>query len=139
MNSTDSTLAYELSEIYPVSRERLFQALTDGAVLKRIWGVQQIAVDARVGGQTSAVYVDGGQDWSFTITYSEVVPNRSLKWITHFKNFPSKETRVTVLLEDAATGTELTVRMENFETIQERDANRQAWQRGLARLADAVK
>jgi len=66
MKSTDSELGYELSEIYPVSRERLFRALTDATVLKKIWGVQQITVDARVGGRTSAVYIDGGQDWSFT-------------------------------------------------------------------------
>jgi uncharacterized protein YndB with AHSA1/START domain len=139
MNSTDSKLAYELSEIYPVPRERLYQALTDATALKRIWGVQQITVDARVGGETDAVYVEGGQDWSFTLTYTEVVPNRTLKWVTHFKSFPSKETRVTVLLEDAATGTRLTIRMATFETIEERDANRQAWQRGLATLADVLK
>ena len=137
MNSTD--LAYELSQIFPVPPESLFAALTDATVLKKVWGVQEITVDARVGGETRAVYVDAGQDWSFTITYTEVVPNRTLRWMTHFKSFPTKETRVRVLLKEAATGTELTIRMENFETADERDANRQAWQRGLATLADVVK
>jgi len=139
MNPSDTRLGYELSGTYPVSRERLFRALTDAAVLKKIWGVQQITVDARVGGKTSAVYVAGGQDWSFTITYTEVVPNQTLKWLTHFKSFPTKETRVTVLFEDAAKGAALRIRMENFENAEERDANRQAWQRGLATLADIVK
>lgn len=138
MNSTDSTFAYELSQSYPVSRERLFQALIDATVLKQIWGVQQITVDARVGAVTNAIYVDGGQDWSFTITYTEVVPNRLLRWTTHFKSFPTKETQVTLLVEDVDNGAELTVRMENFETASERDANRQAWQRGLAILADIL-
>jgi len=32
-----------------------------------------------------------------------------------------------------------TIRMENFENAEERDANRQAWQRGLDTLADIVK
>jgi uncharacterized protein YndB with AHSA1/START domain len=135
---TDSGLGYELSVTYPVSRERLFSALTDETVLKRIWRVQKITVDARVGGTTSSVYVDGGQDWSFTITYTEIVPNHTLKWITRFRSFPTKETRVTVLLTDAANGAELTVRMENFETAQERDANKQAWQHGLATLAELL-
>ena len=139
MNSIDSKLAYELSQIYPVPPGSLFAALTDATVLKKVWGVQEITVDARVGGETRAVYVDAGQDWSFTITYTEVVPNRTLRWITHFKSFPTKETRVRVLLKEAATGTELTIRMENFETADERDANMQAWQRGLATLADVVK
>ena len=141
MNPTDSKLDYELSRVYPVSAESLFNALIliDATVLKKIWGVQQITVDARVGGRTSAIYIDAGQDWSFTITYTEVVPNRTLRWLTHFKSFPTKETRVTVLLKDAATGTELTIRMENFETTEERDANRQAWERGLTTLAGIVK
>ena len=139
MNSTDSKFAYELSQSYPVPPESLFEALTDATVLKKVWGVQEITVDARVGGKTSAVYVEAGQDWSFTITYTDVVPNRTLGWLTHFKNFPTKETRVRVLLNDAAAGTELTIRMENFETAEERDANRQAWERGLATLADVMK
>jgi uncharacterized protein YndB with AHSA1/START domain len=138
-SSTDSGLGYEFSVTYPVSRDRLFSALTNAAVLKRIWRVQQITVDARVGGTTSAVYIDGGQDWSFTITYTEVVPNHRLRWLTHFTSFPTKETRVTILLTDAANGAEVTVRMENFETTQERDANKQAWQHGLATLADILK
>ena len=138
MNSTDSGLGYDLSATYPVSRERLFSALTDATVLKKIWGVQQITVDTRVGGTTSAVFIAGGQDWSFTITYTEVVPNHALEWLTHFKSFPTKETRVSVLLTDAGNGTEMTIRMKNFETTEERDANKQAWQHGIATLADIL-
>ncbi len=128
-------MAFEVSRAYPVSRERLFRALTDSTVLKKIWGVQQITVDARVGGKATAVYVEGGQDWSFTLTYTEVRPNEELKWITRFKSFPTKETRATVRCVDAERGTELIVRMENFETAEERDANKQAWEQGLAALA----
>ena len=138
MNQSESRMGYQLSKTYPVSPERLFGALTNPAVLQRIWGVQHIVVDARVGGTTSAVYVEGGQDWSFTITYLEVVPNTRLRWITHFKSFPTKETRVAVLFNEADTGTELIIRMDNFETSEERDANREAWERGLSTLAAIV-
>ena len=34
---------------------------------------------------------------------------------------------------------QLTIRMENFESTEEPDANRQAWERGLATLANVVK
>lgn len=139
MNTTAGTLAYELSETYPVSRERLFDALTDGRVLKRIWGVQHITVDARVGGTTSAEYIVGGQDWSFTITYTEVVPNQTLRWITRFRGFPEKETRVTVELGETDKRATLNIRMENFESAEERDANEQAWRRALATLADLLR
>ena len=135
MKSNDSNLGYELSQTYPVSPQRVFGALTDATVLKRIWGVQQITVDARVGGKAIALYISEGQDWSFTITYTEVVPNLSLGWITNFTNFPTKETRVRAQLTAVDNGTELTIRMENFETAAERDANKQAWKSGLATLA----
>jgi len=138
MNPTGTGIEYELSRTYSASPEALFNALTNAAVLKRVWGVQEIDVDARVGGQAVATYLVDGQDWSFTITYEELARNDGrLRWVARFKNFPSKETRVTVLLRPADNGTLLTLRMENFESIEERDANRQAWERGLAILADA--
>src|SRR5436190_24359051 len=104
MTAIDSGIGYELSETYPVPAERLFQALTDAAVLKRIWGVQQIEVDARVGGQTRAVFLADGQDWSFTITYSDIVPNRRLQRTTHFNAVPTKATRVTVTIDEVERG-----------------------------------
>ena len=138
MNSSATNIGYEVSATFPVSQERLFRALTDATVLKRIWGVQQITVDARVGGETHATFIAGGQDWSFTITYTEVAPNRLLRWITHFKSFPTKETRVALRFEDAHPGTALTVRMDNFETPEERDANKQAWQQALVTLSEIL-
>ena len=126
---------YELSRSYPVSRQALFRALTDAAVLKQVWGVQRITVDARPGGKTDAEYITDGQDWSLTLTYNDVVPNERLRWVTRFKSFPSKETKVSLFFKEAAPGAELTVRMENFETAEERDANRQAWEHGLTVLA----
>ena len=50
-----------------------------------------------------------------------------------------KETRVTLLFNKADLGAELIVRMENFETPEEREANKQAWQTGLVALADILK
>lgn len=139
MNPTDSGMEYELSRTYSVPPETLFNALTNPVVLKRIWGVQAIEVDARVGGQVVATYVVDGQDWSFTITYTELsLDNGRLRWVARFKSFPSKETRVTVLLARGDKRTVLTLRMENFESAQERDANKAAWENGLAILAEVV-
>jgi len=139
MSPTDSSISCELSRRFSVFPEALFDALTSAMVLKRIWGVQEIDVDARVGGQASAIYVVDGQDWSFTITYTELARDKGrLKWIARFKSFPFKETRVAVQLTRVNGGTVLTLRMENFESTEECDANRQAWERGLAVLADVV-
>lgn len=139
MSPTDSSISYELSSTFSASPEALFDALTSAMVLKRIWGVQDIDVDARVGGQASAIYVVDGQDWSFKITYTELARDQGrLRWIARFKSFPSKETRVFVQLTRVSGETALTLRMENFESTEECNANRQAWERGLAILADVV-
>src|SRR5215475_4643745 len=122
MKSMDTGIAYELSRTYLASPEALFNALTNAAALKRIWGVQEIDVDARVGGYAVATYIVEGQDWSFTITYTELtLDDGRLAWVARFKNFPSKETRVSVLLKPGDEGTVLTLRMENFESTEERD------------------
>ncbi len=139
MNEIDSKTAYEISKTFPVSRDKVYAALTDSTVLKKIWGVQSIHVDARVGGETKAVFIEGGNDWSFTITYNEVIPNEKLKWITHFKSFPNKETRVTLLFKKADEGTEFVIRMENFENEEERNANKGAWEHGLTVLDSILK
>ena len=139
MSLLDVNTAYEISKTFPVSPDKVYSALTDSSVLKKIWGVQSINVDAKVGGKTNAIYVEGNQDWSFTITYLEVVPNEKLKWLTHFKSFPSKETRVTLLFKKAEAGTELIIRMENFESKEERDANKGAWETGLKTLEGILK
>lgn len=139
MSPTDSGMGYELSRTFSASPDALFDALISATVLKRIWGVQEIDVDARVGGRAIAVYVVDGQDWSFTLTYSELARDEGrLSWLARFKSFPSKETRVSVQLAQVNGGTALTLRMENFESAEECNANRQAWERGLAILADIV-
>jgi len=45
---------------------------------------------------------------------------------------------VTLSFSATAGGSEVTVRMENFETSQERDANREAWEGALKRLEAIV-
>jgi uncharacterized protein YndB with AHSA1/START domain len=139
MSPTASGIGYELSRTFSASPDALFDALTSATVLKCMWGVQEIDVDARVGGRAVAVYVADGQDWSFTITYNELARDKGrLSWVARFKSFPSKETRVAVQLTPVNGGTALTLRMENFESAEECNANRQAWERGLAILADVL-
>ena len=140
MSPTDSGISYELSRTLSASPDALFDALISAPILKLIWGVQEIDVDARVGGRATAVYVVDGQDWSFTLTYRELAREKGrLSWVARFNSFPSKETRVSVQLVRINEGTALTLRMENFDSPEECNANRHAWERGLAMLADLVE
>ncbi|MGH8014636.1 MAG: SRPBCC family protein [Candidatus Zixiibacteriota bacterium] len=139
MNPIDTNSAYELARVFPVTPEILYNSIIDSTILKQIWGVQSISVDARPEGKARAVYRIGEQNWDFTITYKEVAPYEKLRWIVNFDNYPTKETRVAILFNRISTGTELRLRMENFESIQERDGNRQAWEAAHAKLADILK
>ncbi|MBZ5636565.1 MAG: SRPBCC domain-containing protein [Acidobacteriia bacterium] len=134
MDASDKNTAYEISRAFPVTQAVLFAAFIDGTTLKDIWGLSSITVDAKPRGQARAALSIDNENWDFTITYQEVVPPDKLRWIVHFDRFPSKETRATLLFRAAAGGSEVTVRMENFGSSQERDSNRQAWEGALKRL-----
>ena len=137
MDTIDKNTAFELSHAFPVTQATLFNAFIDAATLKDIWGVASITVDARPNGQARARLTIDNENWDFAITYQEVIPPDKLRWFVHFDRFPSKEPRATLSFRATAGGSEVTVRMENFETSQERDGNRQAWQGALTRL-DAI-
>ena len=77
--------------------------------------------------------------WDFTIIYREVVLPDKLRWVVHFDRFPTKETRVTLSFKTKEGGSEVTARMENFETSQERDGNKQAWEAALKKLEAIVQ
>jgi hypothetical protein len=127
-------LAYELSHQYSVTQNALFNAFIDAATLQNIWGVSTIKVDPRPGGQARATLTFAGENWDFTITYKEVVPYDKLRWVVHFDRFPNKETRATLWFKQTIGGSEVTVQMENFETPEERDSNKHAWERALQKL-----
>ena len=134
MDTIDKDTAYELQHAFPVAKATLFNAFISAATLKSIWGVSSITVDAKPGGRTRAKFMIGNQNWDFTIIYQELVPGEKLRWLVHFDQFPTKETQATLSFRPAPGGSQVTVRMENFESSQERDANRQAWQGALKKL-----
>jgi uncharacterized protein YndB with AHSA1/START domain len=134
MDATDNNTAYELSKVFPVTQEKLFNAFIDEMTLKKIWGVSIITIDARPGGKARAELRIDSENWDFTITYKEVITNEKLRWVVHFDRFPAKEIRVTLWFKKMPDGTQLTLRQENFDNSQERDGNRQAWEGALTTL-----
>ncbi|HKV06132.1 MAG TPA: SRPBCC family protein [Candidatus Acidoferrales bacterium] len=127
----DKDTAYELIAPFTIAPDRLFKAFLDETVLKKLWGVSEISIDARAGGTARAKMTIANENWNFTLTYDEISPNEKLRWSVHFDRFPQKETRVTLLFKRIPAGTELTVRQENFDDARERDANREAWRGAL--------
>jgi uncharacterized protein YndB with AHSA1/START domain len=131
-DQTPFFFTYEISKEFKAAPEIVFRSFIDEETLKKIRGVSAIKIDARPEGKARAKLQIGNENWDFTITYKEVVPNEKLRWIAHFDRFPSKETRTTLLLTKVPEGTRLIFRQENFQTSQERDENRQA-------IAEALK
>lgn len=139
MNKSDTTKAYELSRVFATSPDKVFNTFIDETTLKKIWGVSEIKIDARPGGEARAKLQIDNENWNFTIIYKEVIPYEKLSWVVHFDRFPAKETRATLLFRKLTDGTELTFRQENFETSQERDDNRQANEHALRILDSLLK
>ena len=138
MDTINDNTAYELSKVFPVTQDKLFNAFLSEAMLKKIWGVSSISIDARAGGKARAKLQIDNENWDFTITYTEVVLNEKLRWSVRFDRFPNKEIRVTLWFRNTTGGTELTLRQENFENSQERDGNRAAWEGALKILGSLV-
>ena len=134
MDTLDNSTAYELSRVFSAAPETVFRSFIDEGTLKQIWGVSEIIIDARREGQARAKLQIGNENWDFTLTYKEIVPNEKLRWIVHFDRFPSKETRATLLFIKVPEGTKLIFRQENFQTSEERDDNRQAITEALKTL-----
>jgi uncharacterized protein YndB with AHSA1/START domain len=133
---TSNNVGFEVSHVFPVSQAKLFKAFIDANTLKQIWGVSSISVDARPGGHARAELSFENESWDFTISYQDVMPHHTLRWIVHFDRFPNKEPQATLLFSAMGSGAEVTVRMKNFETAHERDSNKQAWEGALRKLEE---
>ena len=122
MTAIDSGIGYELSETYPVTGERLFQALTDAAILKEIWGVQQIEVDARVGGRWGYEFrADGDPTFGFFGVFHSVEPNALLVQTFEFNMAPGLVGVTSTRFEDLGGRTRLSAR-EIYPSVEARDA-----------------
>src|SRR6266446_7808215 len=70
--------------------------------------------------------------------YREVVANKKLVYTWAWKSTPERESIVTIELRAAGSGTELTLKHEQFADSEARDRHQQGWMGCLARLEKAV-
>jgi uncharacterized protein YndB with AHSA1/START domain len=129
--------SYELSEIFPVEKERVFKSFMDAEVLKKIWFIEDIVIDARVGGKSRAKAEYQGENRDFILTYKEIVPNEKLRWVINFLHVQKNETRNTVSFKSVPGGTQVTLCSENLNT--EIDVHMQAWKWALASLGELLQ
>jgi len=95
--------------------------------------------DVRVGGRYRFVMQSpDGEQHDVSGVYREVEANRRLVYTWAWKSTPERESLVTVELRAAGTGTELTLRHEQFADAEARDKHQQGWNGCIARLEKFV-
>ena len=70
--------------------------------------------------------------------YREIVPNKKLVYTWAWKTAPERVSIVTIELRAAGSGTELTLKHEQFADAEARDHHRHGWIGCLARLEKTV-
>lgn len=126
---------------YRAPPARLFQALTDPALISRWFGPEGGTVllaeaDPRVGGRYRIRMKPPGSDEVHDVsgTYCEVVPNERLVFSWAWITTPERESLVTFELRPVDGGTELTLTHSRFFDETARDRHREGWSQGLDRL-----
>lgn len=136
--SSLDTTSYTITKVLTVSPEKVYNAYVDPQSLKQIWEVDSISVNAIPNGQTWARLRVNEQNWDFTLTYKEVIPNQKLKWVAHFDKHPKIEILTTVVFNSIPEGTEISFSQENFNTKRQRDENKNANTQALNKLSSLL-
>jgi len=125
--------------------QKVWRALTQPDALKQwmapddAFKVPLAETDVRVGGRYRFVMQSpDGEQHDVSGVYREVEANRRLVYTWAWKSTPERESLVTVELRAAGTGTELTLRHEQFADAEARDKHQQGWNGCIARLEKFV-
>ena len=133
-----------LTRTFGAPRRLVFDAFTKPLLLKRWfgprgWSLVVCEVDLRVGsGFRFVLRGPDGRDMGMSGVYREIVPNRKLVYTWAWKTTPERESVVTIELRAAGSGTELTLRHEQFADEEARNRHEHGWKGCLARLERAV-
>ena len=124
---------------------KVWRAITEPEMLKQwmapsdAFKIPLAETDARVGGRYHIVmHAPDGEVHDVSGVYREIVPNKKLVYTWAWKSTPERQSVVTIELRAAGSGTELTLRHEQFADADARDHHQQGWMGCLARLEKAV-
>jgi uncharacterized protein YndB with AHSA1/START domain len=126
------------------SAERLFDAWTQPAQLKKWWGPASVEcidaeVDLRVGGRYRIAnrFPDGRILWIMG-EFESIERPRQLVYTWRLESAPGPPERVTVIFEPRASDTEVVVTHERIPSDAIRDMHEQGWLGCLNGLAEFV-
>ncbi|MDM0002882.1 SRPBCC domain-containing protein [Variovorax sp. J22P240] len=126
---------------FDASPDKVWRAWTEPQALKQWFGPEEIVavpvaeVDLRIGGGFRVVMVAAdGERHEVSGLYREIVPDRKLVFSWSWVTTPERVSRVTVSIEPAGRGTELTLRHEDFFDEAARDGHNHGWTGSLVKL-----
>ena len=124
---------------------KVWRAITEPEALKKWMApsedfkVPLAEAELRIGGRYHIVMnAPDGQVHDVSGVYREIVPNKKLVYTWAWKSTPERESVVTIELRAAGSGTELTLRHEQFADEEARNHHEQGWNGCLARLEKAL-
>ena len=99
------------------------------------FSVPLVETDVRVGGRYHFVMKSpDGEEHDVSGVYREVTLHRRLVYTWAWKSTPERESLVTVELRAAGSGTELTLKHEQFFDAAARDRHQHGWDGCVGRL-----
>ncbi len=130
---------------FKATPEKVWHALTQPEALKQwmapddAFNIPVAETDLRVGGRYHLIMQSpDGQEHDVSGIYRIVELNRKLAYTWAWKSTPERESLVTIELHAAGSGTELTLKHEQFADAEARDHHEQGWNGCLTRLEKFV-
>jgi len=124
---------------------KVWRAITEPEILKKWMApsddfkIPVAEAELRVGGRYHIVmHGPDGEVHDVSGAYREVVANKKLVYTWAWKSTPESVSIVTIELRAAGSGTELTLKHEQFADEASRDHHNQGWTGCLARLEKAL-
>jgi len=143
----DAAPSLTLTRLFDAPREAVFRAWTDPVQVAQWKGPRGIQaevkqLDARLGG-SYCVAMHGTPNGTMVVrgTYREYLPPERLVFTWAWEEDATThraghETLVTVTLRAVGGRTELTLKHENFDSVQSRDSHGHGWTGSLDKLAE---
>ena len=140
-----STAVLRMTRTFPASRERVFDAFTQPALLRQWWGpagfsLPSAELDLRVGGAYRfAMQPPQGDVMYLRGTFTEIARPSRIVYTWVWEAMPAAESRVTLEFNEAEGDTEVVL---THEPLPDPDAVRQherGWQGGFDRLESILR
>jgi uncharacterized protein YndB with AHSA1/START domain len=141
-------LSLEIKRFIKAPRARVYAAWTDPAQLREWFGpegvkTRELIAESRVGGKFCwQITTPDGENMTTEGEYRELIPGRKVVFTWQWQDDESWENHISIItleLEDAGSGTALTLRHEQLPNEESRNGHNRGWNSALDKLEGFLK